>query len=1279
MTEGGRNIMVEVRERLDYLGYHEPLSPHSLPLVQHLLKDLLANNKQLSEAQTQLTDLKKRCEDGENSVVPYKEENGRLLTQLNQLHMDNITLKEHTLKQGKELSNALEKLEEDCEGLKLLLCECQRREEELKAESAKKSEKIIQLQQRNLKPPVITTPRGGKVAVPLHRQRLEITSHLPPNTMSSVFKCSNCGREETTRPNNNNNNNNNKDDSNKNDSNKTNNNNNNNDVYLADLLRMTDHKLMELQREAEDSRRQTKLSHEQCTTLKKQIETREAEIGRLQTLLEGGRESGVVVGDNRFLAAHTHIHHLQLHNDLLTKTNLQLEAKLKHILGDTHDAMSRAVELADVNTDLTTELHHTQLDAHSTTHTLTHQLNHTTSKLLQCEVDLSEPFLYSFFFSFSLSCFNSKLLQCEGDLSEQHRLYHLVKDERDRLYRELVQVRHDYTRLSHHHTTLITERGPMEEQLRLGQEEKKTLIDKINRLTVSLQEMEADKLRLSMDGDTLRRSITELKVEKETQNRKIAQLTDDNTSNGLKLTQLQEEKDTQNIKILQLNDENTAQSLRITQLHEDKEALEQGKAFYSSEAEKLTNQGRELEQERNYYKEEMIKGQTLISTMEQERDFYKDKSGEVTRDKQALEEAQTHLGDDYTRIQTQLKQMQHERNYFSEQLNQTQGEKRQAEREREYYSEQVVQLLDLLKTKPPSTPSTPLQISRPRTKTVSPETELARVMYERDVLRQERDFYKSQYHSVRNQQGAGSGASLASGSGSGGAGGVQPPPPTHPQAPPPPPPPLAPTTTSTAPPSVPMLVPGMLPGTPPARPQSVPTSGVDIEAIKRERDFFRQQMEYFRQQLNNTRSGPTTAAVPVPQPPPPHHGPPLSAPSLDSDRPPHHRPPPPLTRGSSDTSPRMDSDPETRRGEMRMYQQEREFYRQQYENLKATLSQPTPPQGEEVDIASVARQRDFLQQERDFYRTQYNDISRRLAQITSTPNTVPQTIRQEMEALMAEKRGANIAKADLEAQVRILSERLTDSERERNEIDSHTRELHTAIEKLQDAAAQKFPPATQSFIMEIRKARDSAMADLEKAKKERDQLREKMRTSTTQQVREKASLEEETSNLRRQTEEGSRQTSDLTQRLHSQGALIASLQDQVVGLQNALQQSHDQLGMQGKESDDIKKLLEKKVGEAGDTAHQLEFRLGQLGEAETRAQHLEGELGRVKAELSQTRTELATLRNSLTRLDHDKDLLSTEVDTRTQHLVALREELRRREAACAQLEANVAKLEGKLE
>lgn len=53
------------------------------------------------------------------------------------------------------------------------------------------------------------------------------------------------------------------------------------------------------------------------------------------------------------------------------------------------------------------------------------------------------------------------------------------------------------------------------------------------------------------------------------------------------------------------------------------------------------------------------------------------------------------------------------------------------------------------------------------------------------------------------------------------------------------------------------------------------------------------------------------------------------------------------------------------------------------------------------------------------------------------------------------------------------------------------------ITRLQDAATQRFPPSTQAFILEVRKARDAAMGDLEKVKKERDQLREKFRVSAS--------------------------------------------------------------------------------------------------------------------------------------------------------------------------------------
>ncbi|XP_066943148.1 centrosomal protein of 135 kDa-like isoform X1 [Macrobrachium rosenbergii] len=1141
------SALERVRRTLDSLGYREPLPPDGLPLVTRILDDLINASKGLKTTTEELAQVKKKCDDASASVVPYQEENGRLLTQLNTLHMENINLREQNEKHAKELQNVLQKLEEENQDLRFIVGEYQRKIEDLESESRKKTEKILQLQEKNLKA-VVSTPGGRKKQIPFHRQRLEITSHLPEKIMSSCNKCSKCGCAGAGQfP-------------------------NNNDAYLADLLRMTDQKLQDLQHEVECSRRQAKENENQCNMLKKQIANREAEIGRLQGLLEGGRSVAAIIEDNRLQAAHAHLHQLQLHNDMLTKTNIHLEGKLKNILGDTHEAMNRAVKLADENTDLTNELENIE----KTTRMLEEDAANTAETLTQRLEDARE-----------------KLLACEADLAEQHRLFHLMRDERDRLYKELVQLRHNHSRLSHDHTRLVTERVPMmdenrkmEDLLKKGQEEKKTLVDKINHLTVSLEEAETEKLRLSVDGESLRQTIKELT--------------------------------------------------------EQKEAAEQGKEFYIGETEKLQAQNRELEQERDYYKEESHKTTMLKADMEQERDYYKDQTGELLREKQGIEQAKDFMSDDVRKLQAQVKQLQLERNYFSDQLSETQGERVKAEREREYYSDQVNQLLDILKTKPSSTPSSPLQIGK-RGKPLSPDTELARVIHERDVLKQERNFFKMQFQSLKSQQGTlvnGSGGSVASGPTSG---------------------PAAVVPGVVSPPST-GVIPGGPPGaaapsgTPPPRPQSVPTGAVDVETIRRERDFFKQQMEYFRQQYNNQLT----------------RAPPLSATrSMDQDRGPR----PPLTRTSSEASPRLE-------GDSRVIQQERDFFRQQYEALKASLAQPVVPPGsgdEAVDISNVLREKDMLQQERDFFRSQYNDLSRKMAQTAVATPTVSQAIRQEMESLLAEKRGMAISKADLEAQVKNLTERLIDVEQEKKAIDNHTRELHSAIEKLQDAATSKFPPSTQAFIMEVRKARDAALSDVDKLKKEREALREKLRDATSHQMREKATYDEEASNLRLQNEEGRRMATDLQQRLQSESILIASLQDQVQSLQEALQLAHGELGLQGKQSDDIKRLLEQKVGQIGDTEQQLEFHLNQLSMSEARVKDLEGQLSRLSQELAESRATGSAMRNNVTRLDHDKDLLTAELDTKTEQLGNLRDELRKKEAQIAHLEGNITKLQGKLD
>lgn len=68
---------------------------------------------------------------------------------------------------------------------------------------------------------------------------------------------------------------------------------NNNDAYLADLLRMTDQKLLDLQQEAERSQRQAKEYENQCSTLRKQVSGNEndSEEWSLNLTMNPGNET----------------------------------------------------------------------------------------------------------------------------------------------------------------------------------------------------------------------------------------------------------------------------------------------------------------------------------------------------------------------------------------------------------------------------------------------------------------------------------------------------------------------------------------------------------------------------------------------------------------------------------------------------------------------------------------------------------------------------------------------------------------------------------------------------------------------------------------------------------------------------------------------------------------------------------------------------------------------------------------------------------------------------
>lgn len=113
------------------------------------------------------------------------------------------------------------------------------------------------------------------------------------------------------------------------------------------------------------------------------------------------------------------------------------------------------------------------------------------------------------------------------------------------------------------------------------------VISKIWNFLLLVQELETDKVRLSVEGEALRKTIIEMKAHKDVLNK------------------------------------------NISDLKEEKETAEEGKAYYNAETEKLIGQNKELEHERDYYKDEMNKMQTLKNNIEQERDFFKEQTSEV--------------------------------------------------------------------------------------------------------------------------------------------------------------------------------------------------------------------------------------------------------------------------------------------------------------------------------------------------------------------------------------------------------------------------------------------------------------------------------------------------------------------------------------------------------------------------------------------------------------------------------------------------------------------------
>ncbi|NXU38695.1 CP135 protein, partial [Drymodes brunneopygia] len=319
MSTNAERKFVNLRKRLDQLGYRQSLGVESLPLVEKLFSDLVHTTESLRKAKLSSGKTEKECSNYDTVLEPYRTENARLTRENNDLHLEILRLKEQSDRHVKDLKASLRRVEHETSDLKFLNNQYAHKIKVLEKETKAKTEKIQQLQEKNLQA-VVQTPGGRKKSIPFRRQRMQIDQLVPPSGVSAY---------PVPQP---------------------------EDPYIADLLQVADNRIQELQSEVTELQEKLESSESGMKSYSKQVQIRDKEIERLMLALDGGRSYEVLSLESRAKSNEKLISHLNLQVEYLQQRNKELENRIQDLLDTKQNVTSEVVDLSNKNKELCQEL-----------------------------------------------------------------------------------------------------------------------------------------------------------------------------------------------------------------------------------------------------------------------------------------------------------------------------------------------------------------------------------------------------------------------------------------------------------------------------------------------------------------------------------------------------------------------------------------------------------------------------------------------------------------------------------------------------------------------------------------------------------------------------------------------------------------------------------------------------------------------------------------------------------------------------------------------------------
>eukprot|EP00117_Sycon_ciliatum_P035723 scpid27034/ scgid4205/ Centrosomal protein of 135 kDa; Centrosomal protein 4 len=351
MATATERSFLQLRKRLDQLGYRQPLPIESLPLVERLFDDLVQTTDSLRKARSELGEKQLVVEEAHDYIEPYQNENARLVTENRELHLRLIKQKDECTAHTREYKANLRRLEHQNSDLTFLNTQYVVRIKALEKEVRDRNDRIQQLQEKNLQA-VIQTPGGRKKTIAFRRQRMEIDCPVPPSDAAGKASPAKLQR----------------------------------DPYVADLLRVADARITGLTEELQKAKENCNTSERRAGILAEQVESRDTEIERLGGLLEHGRPHELILAEGKRNLDERLVAQMTMQMEILTDQRHQLETKLTDSEAQMRAEAQRAEELQSKNLQLCEELRAIQ----SLSRDLQHEADHMRTQHGQVETSVQQ-------------------------------------------------------------------------------------------------------------------------------------------------------------------------------------------------------------------------------------------------------------------------------------------------------------------------------------------------------------------------------------------------------------------------------------------------------------------------------------------------------------------------------------------------------------------------------------------------------------------------------------------------------------------------------------------------------------------------------------------------------------------------------------------------------------------------------------------------------------------------------------------------------------------------